>query len=223
MRLVIIIWIALVPLEGLYAQQIPVNKTTNFTVTGKGDASAWSKAEWIPLQWRNGNLKDYETKAKLLYSDSGVYCLFRNSDRKITSTMKADFSDLWKEDVVEIFFWTDEKFPIYFEYELSPHNYELPILVPNLDGKFLGWRPWHYDGPRLIKHATNIEADAWTAEFYIPFKVLAPLTNVPPTKGMTWRCNMYRVDYDDGVTRWSWQPVRTNFHDFERFGTLKFE
>ncbi|HMJ70526.1 MAG TPA: carbohydrate-binding family 9-like protein [Cyclobacteriaceae bacterium] len=209
--------------EGLLAQEVPVRKTADFTVNGKGDAAEWRKTDWVALTYRGGNMKDYETKVKLLYSDSGVYCLFHNFDKKITSTMSADFSDLWKEDVVEIFFWTDEKVPIYFEYEISPRNYELPILVPNINGKFLGWRPWHYDGPRLIKHATNIQPDVWTAEVYMPYKVLAPLGNVPPTKGMSWRCNIYRLDHDDGVTRWSWQPVRTNFHDFEHFGVIKFE
>src|SRR6185503_12245893 len=106
MRLVIIIWIALMPVERLFAQEISVNKTTDFTVSGKGDAGEWNKTKWVTLAGRSGNLKDYETKVKLLYSDSGIYCLFHNTDRKITSTMSEDFSDLWKEDVVEIFFWT---------------------------------------------------------------------------------------------------------------------
>lgn len=222
MRHAIIIWIAMMSCAAAFAQQVSVTKTPDFTVNGKGDAAEWRKADWIPLSHRGGN-KTYETKVKLLYSDSGIYCLFHNNDNKITSTMSADYSDLWKEDVVEIFFWTDEKVPIYFEYELSPRNYELPILVPNLNGKFLGWRPWQYDGPRLVKHATDVQSDAWIAEFYIPFKLLAPLTNVPPVRGMTWRCNIYRLDHDDGISRWSWQPVRTNFHDFERFGTIRFD
>jgi hypothetical protein len=223
MRHIIIIWTMLVSCATVFAQQVSVNKTSDFNVSGKGDAAEWKKTDWVGLSHRGGNMKSYESKVKLLYSDSGIYCLFHNSDRKITSTMSADFSDLWKEDVVEIFFWTDEKFPIYFEYELSPRNFELPIIVPNLNGKFLGWRPWKYEGSRSIKHATFVQQDAWIAEFYIPFKVLAPLTNVPPKKGMSWRCNMYRLDHDDGVTRWSWQPVRTNFHDYESFGTIKFE
>jgi hypothetical protein len=207
---------------GLFAQQLVIEKTRDFEINGKGDAAEWKKSEWLVLTNRGGR-KNYETKVKLMYSDSGIYCLYHNTDDKITSTMSEDFSDLWKEDVVEIFFWTDEKTPIYFEYEISPRNFELPILVPNIKGKFLGWRPWHYSGSRVIKHATNIEATAWTAEFYIPYEVLAPLPNVPPGKGATWRCNMYRIDHDDGETEWSWKPVRTNFHDFERFGVLKFK
>jgi hypothetical protein len=207
---------------GLFAQQLVVNKTIDFNIDGKGSAKEWQKAEWLTLPKREGR-KDYETKMKMMYSDSGVYCLFQNADEKITSTMSEDYSDLWKEDVVEIFLWTDEKNPIYFEYEISPRNFELPILVPNINGKFLGWRPWHYGGSRVVKHATAIQADnSWTAEFYIPYTLLAPLSNVPPKRGTKWRCNMYRIDHDDESTEWSWQPVRTNFHDYQRFGVLKF-
>ena len=117
-----------------YAQQLSVVKTTDFTVDGKGDSKEWDKANWLRLPHREGK-KTYETKLKLMYSDSGIYCLFHNIDEKITSTMNEDYADLWKEDVVEIFFWTDEKVPIYFEYEISPRNFELPILLPNVNGK----------------------------------------------------------------------------------------
>ena len=27
--------------------------------------------------------------------------------------------------------------------------------VPNLGGKYLGWRPWHYEGARKIRKATT--------------------------------------------------------------------
>ena len=35
-----------------------------------------------------------------------------------------------------------------------PHDFELPILIPNL-GKVMGWRPWHYDGKRKVRKATS--------------------------------------------------------------------
>jgi len=142
--------------------------------------------------------------------------------------MKGDFLDLWNEDVVEAFFWPDESEPIYFEYELSPLNYELPILVPNNKGKFLGWRPWHYEGSRQTKHAIHINKNgevvtSWTAEFFIPYSLLTPLNNVPPHKGTCWRANFYRIDYDKGESSWVWQQVVKNFHDYELFGHLVFE
>lgn len=142
--------------------------------------------------------------------------------------MKEDFLDLWHEDVVEVFFWTDESAPIYFEYELSPLNYELPILVPNFNGRFLGWRPWHYEGRRRTKHAIQVNKNgeavtSWTAEFFIPYALLAPLNNVPAQKGARWRANFYRIDYDNGESSWEWQKVRTTFHDYQSFGHVLFD
>ncbi|MBA4057616.1 MAG: hypothetical protein C0490_23075 [Marivirga sp.] len=207
---------------------LTVKHTADFELTGDGMSPAWKAATWFPLAKYKGVSK-HSTQARLLYSDSGIYGIVSCTDNKITSTLKEDFADLYKEDVVEAFFWTDESTPLYFEYELSPLNYELAILVPNFGGDFFGWKPWHYDGPRKTRHATKVIKDdkgnptSWVAEFFIPFALLKPLKNVPPKSGTQWRMNMYRIDYDQGYSSWTWQPVQTNFHDFERFGTIRFE
>jgi hypothetical protein len=201
----------------------------DFTITGDGSTANWNNTEWLNLPLRGGKKVAYETKLKMLYSDSGIYCLYYCEDKKITATLKEDYLDLWLEDVVEAFFWTDETVPLYFEYELSPLNYELPILVPNIKGKFLGWRPWHYDGNRRTKHATHIIKDGnivtgWTAEFFIPYTLLTPMTNVPPKNGSRWRANFYRIDHDMGEVTWQLNEVRDeNFHDYEKFAAIVFE
>src|SRR5271170_5813505 len=121
-----------------------VIRTADFEFAGDGLSPDWQNEPWQSLPKRNLGGVQYETRMKMLYSDSGIYCLYFCQDLKLTSTLREDFSDLFNEDVVEAFFWTDEQVPMYFEYELSPFNYELPILVPNNKGIFLGWRPWHY-------------------------------------------------------------------------------
>jgi len=206
---------------------LKIKKTKDFEVSGKGDAANWRETSFVQLTHRKGN-KKYASQFKILYSDKGIYCLYVSQDSLITSTLREDFADIYNEDVVEVFFWPDEKSNIYFEYELSPYNYELPILVPNYDGKFLGWRPWHYEGDRLTRHAasinkTNGNVTSWTAEFFIPYTLLAPLQNVPPVSGTSWRANFYRIDYDNNSSQWSWMPTRKNFHDFEKFGKIIFE
>jgi len=219
--------------NGLIAQTnnngpLLVKKTKDFTLTGTGNEANWNNTEFVKLSKKDPGSLNYHSKFKILYSDSGIYCLYVSEDAKITSTLKEDFTDLYNEDVVEAFFWPDEKSVIYFEYELSPTNYELPILVPNYKGKFLGWRPWHYENERKTRHATSIQKQgeqiqSWTAEFFIPYTLLNPLQNVPPISGMKWRANFYRIDYDQGNNYWTWQPIRLNFHDYEKFGTLIFE
>ncbi|QDV44088.1 hypothetical protein Enr13x_39490 [Stieleria neptunia] len=210
-----------------------VNRCEDFTVNGKGDAAAWESAEWVTLNRRPKGSHDYTSRIKMLYSGTGVYVLFDGSDRKLTATMNEDFLDLWNEDVYECFFWTHEEDPVYFEYEISPLGYELPILIPNLDGRFLGWRPWHYEGDRKIKKAVSAQGGTnesmaavtgWSAEVFIPYALLKPLRNLPPEPGTRWRANFYRVDYDDRTsTGWDWARVGSSFHEFKKFGTLVFQ
>jgi hypothetical protein len=211
---------------------LKVAKTDDFEVTGDGSAAAWTKAAWEPLAPRGTKKREDATRFKALHSSKGLYFLMQGADGKITSTMQDDFADLWKEDVFEVFLWPEEKTPLYFEYEISPLGRELPILVPNFSGKFLGWRPWHYDGERKIKKATSVQggsktsgsaATGWTAEIFIPYALLAPMQNVPPQPGTTWRANFYRMDYDDGQVGWDWSRVGPSFHEIQNFGTLVFE
>jgi hypothetical protein len=208
---------------------LKVKHTDDFVITGDGSAANWNNTAWLTLPQRNKAGVEYQTQVKVLYSDSGIYCLYRCEDKKITATLKEDFADLFNEDVVEAFFWTDETVPMYFEYELSPLNYELPILVPNIKGNFFGWRPWHYEGNRRTRHEAHINkkngvVNAWTAEFFIPYAILKPMTKVPPQKGTRWRANFYRIDYDQGAADWQWQLVQNDsFHDYQRFGTIVFD
>lgn len=210
-----------------------VPRTDDFEVNGRGDALAWEKARWERLESRSAAGHPYQTQVKVLYSSTGLYVLMDATDRALTATMKDDFLNLWTEDVFEFFFWTDERHPVYFEYEISPLGFELPILIPNFDGKFLGWRPWNYEGARKTRKATTAVGGAkesgakvtgWKAEVFVPYDLLKPLQNVPPKPGTRWRANFYRIDYDEGKSAsWDWSRVGPSFHDFRKFGTLVFE
>ena len=211
---------------------LTVRPVADFEVNGSGDNPAWNGTEWTPLRRRQADGHPYDTRFKAVYSKTGIYFLIDGTDRKLTATMNEDFMDLWNEDVFEVFLWTDERHPIYFEYEISPLNRELPILIPNFNGQFLGWRPWHYEKDRSIRKATTVSGGAktsgaaiqgWRAEFLIPYVLLRPLQNVPPKPGVRWRLNVYRMDHDDGKrTQWDWAPVGNSFHEFEKFGDLLF-
>jgi Carbohydrate family 9 binding domain-like len=211
---------------------LSVRPAGDFEVTGAGDHPAWRQADWVTLRRREPNGHPYDTRFKTVYSNTGLYFLIDGTDRTLTATMNEDFMDLWNEDVFEVFLWTDERYPAYLEYEISPLNHELPIMVPNFGGQFLGWRPWHYERERLTRKATSITGGAktsnaaiqgWRAEFFIPYALLKPLQNVPPAPGARWRANFYRMDHDEGKrTQWEWSPVGETFHEFEKFGTLEF-
>jgi hypothetical protein len=213
--------------------ELKVKQCDDFKVTGAGDAPAWEKTEWVAMHVRDKSKHRYETRFKMLYSKTGVYVLFDGEDEQLTATKQADFLDLWTEDVFECFFWTDERYPLYFEYEISPLGYELPILVPNIDGKFLGWRPWLAVNDRQTQKQTHVRGGAlkpsskingWSAEVFIPYALLTPLANVPPKAGSQWRANFYRMDYDGAQAgSWDWARVGDSFHDYKAFGKLIFE
>lgn len=212
---------------------MPVLRTTDFPITGDGSNPAWQTAEWVALQRRAGSAHSYSAQVKMLYSETGLYVLFDGSDTRLTATMVGENLHIWEEDVYEVFLWTDERYPIYFEYEISPLNQELVLLVPNFGGEFLGWIPWDYEGERRIRKEVSVRdgvmesgssASGWSAEVFIPYALLRPLQNVPPQPGMRWRANFYRNDYDDGgSSSWAWSPTTGNYHLIEQFGTLLFE
>ncbi|GAI38335.1 unnamed protein product, partial [marine sediment metagenome] len=199
------------------AKVLRIPQTEDFIINGRGDASAWKKATWEPLHLRVTDGHQYDTRIKMLYSRTGLYVLMEAEDRTLTATMNEDFLDLWKEDVFEFFLWPDERYPVYFEYEISPLGFELPILIPNFGGEFLGWRPWRYEGNRKTQKATTVvggpkrsgaRVAGWKAEVFVPYDLLKPLQNVPPQPGTRWRANFYRVDYDEGrSTSWDWARV----------------
>lgn len=210
-----------------------VKKSRDFTITGRGSADNWTLTEWVNIPQRKPGMNNYITKAKVLYSETGIYFLFDCEDRKLTASMNADFMDLWKEDVVEVFLMPEENSPVYFEYEISPLNYELPILISNNNGDLARWMPFHYDADRKTIHATSVQGGArksnsaikgWTAEFFIPFKLLRPMNNIYPQSGTQWKANLCRIDYDEKeMVTSSWQLTQKNFHDYKSFGTLIFE
>ena len=215
------------------APELRVLKTADFAVDGTGGVPAWSRAEWAGLQPRGNAAGVYPTRFRMLYSDSGLYVLMDGVDRALTATFADDFLDLWTEDVFEFFLWPDERYPVYFEYEISPLGFELPILVPNFGGQFYGWRPWHYEGARKTRKAVRVRGGpakpgatitGWSAEVFVPWDLLKPLQGVPPKSGTRWRANVYRMDYDGGRTvSWNWAPLQGTFHQPHKFGTLLFE
>jgi len=210
-----------------------VKKCDDFAITGKGDNAAWDKTSWTPLKKLDAGGTDYETKFKILYSPNGVYLLFDGKDNKITTTYQNDFEDLFKGDVFEVFFHTDTKLPLYFEYEINHLNKELVLIIPNLDGKINGWIPWHYENDRRTKKMVSVNGgkaemnsaiQSWSAEIFFPYKLFSPLGNVPPKSGTIWNANFYRLDYDNGkMIKYAWGPVERSFHEFRKFRPIQFE
>lgn len=210
---------------------LTVKKTVDFSITGSGENAAWERAEWVPLvQLDKG--KPYESKFKVLYSATGIYVLFYGEDERINSPFENDFDPLFRADVFEVFFHPQPSTPLYFEYEISPLNRELVLLIPNLKG-IQGWLPWNYTGERKVKKNVVVKGgpmenkaaiQSWTAELFFPYGLLSPLENTPPQSGTVWNANFCRLDYDSGsMIKWSWSPIKSSFHEYKKYRSIKFE
>jgi hypothetical protein len=208
---------------------IPVSGTTDFIPDGKGGHPAWDKAAWHALQKIDTTATDYTTKFRILHSAEGIYVLMQGTDRLVTSPFDDDFEDLYLADVYEVFLHPDPAFPVYFEYEISAKEKELVLIIPNKDGKLMGWQPWKYEGNRKVVKKTSITHSAdgmtgWIAEMFFPYRLLSPLLLQSPTKGTVWNANFCRLDYDSGgMIKWSWSPIRRHFHEYKVFQSIRFE
>jgi hypothetical protein len=212
---------------------LSIPKTADFEFRGDTSSAAWQKAKWTTINAYSSTPVKYNTRSKILYSPTGIYVLFVCEDKKLTNTMQSDMLDLWEEDVVEIFLQPEPGKPDYFEYEISPLDYELPLLIYNNEKLQLNsWLPFHYSGNRRTRHKTEIiggkkqgsaAVKGWIAEVFIPFELLRPIMPAAPESGTQWKGNIFRIDHDKPKSFWSWQPTSGNFHEYHRFGTFNFE
>ncbi|MCW3118005.1 MAG: hypothetical protein JWM28_2087 [Chitinophagaceae bacterium] len=210
-----------------------VSHCHDFAISGGGENPEWNKAKWTRLNKIDAGGKENTTQFKILYSPAGLYVLFNGEDEKITSSFKNDFENLFEADVFEVFFHPSPAEPIYFEYEVSPLDKELVLLILNMNGKFGSWMPWHYEDKKKVVKKVSItggkmEAGAsiksWSAELFFPYQILTPLTNVPPAPGTKWNANFCRLDYDSGhMIKWSWSPIAVSFHEFKKYLPIQFE
>lgn len=213
---------------------LEVHRTRDFDVTGLGDAPAWRKVKPVPLVCRE-RLKrgeECDTYFKALWSTRGIYFYIDCTDDRISATRLPDFGPLYTQDVAEVFLWPAESLPMYFEYNISPFGSELPILCPHVGRDYMPWAAWHYEGKRRVIKAVNVRGGnpepgapitGWSAEFFIPSALLYPLPNRKITRGVEWRVNVYRIDYDRKPARhFAWKDVGPSFHNHHLFPTMLF-
>ena len=51
--------------------QLSVKPVDDFEVTGTGEHAAWRQTEWVPLRRRQPEAHPYDTRFKMLYSNTG--------------------------------------------------------------------------------------------------------------------------------------------------------
>ena len=224
-----------------------IRKTSDFTITGKGDNKAWDKTVWQQFIKIDSGGKNYNTKSKMLYSEKGIYLLFAGEDERITTKNYKDDDEIYEGDVFEFFLQPDPGQPPYFEYEINQLDKQLILILSGSPNKNLAWSPWRYEykmnpliqkkvainsgtgKPVVGKTGAAMKPGAaikyWSAEIFFPYEVLGLLPGLPPKSNMIWRANFCRIDYDSGkMVQWTWsKKIKSSFHELENFGFILFE
>ena len=80
-----------------------VKLVDDFELDGTGSATAWNQTGWMSIIPIKGASKA-KTCMKVLYSATGIYCLFDCEDHLLMCSGLKDNDELWNEDVIEAFF-----------------------------------------------------------------------------------------------------------------------
>ena len=225
-----------------------IRKTSDFTITGKGDNAAWEKTGWQEFIRIDSGGKNYNSKSKMLYSEKGLYVLFAGEDEQITTKNYKDDDEIYEGDVFEFFLQPDPSKPPYFEYEINQLDKQLILILSGSPNKNLAWSPWRYEykmnpvirkkvaittGTKkpdvVVKTGEVMKPGAaikyWSAEVFFPYEVIGLLPGLPPKSNMVWRANFCRIDYDSGkMIQWTWsKKIKSSFHEIENFGFILFE
>ena len=78
------------PASGPGDNELAIVKCEDFEVTGDGAYGSWSSAEWVTIQPRSNSGDSYRTRAKVMYSQTGLYFLFDCQDKILTTSLNGD-------------------------------------------------------------------------------------------------------------------------------------
>jgi hypothetical protein len=198
------------------------------------EGSAWKTANLLKISHvrPEGSRHRPLTRAKLLYDENGLYCIFRVRDRYIRCVRTRYQGQVWKDSCVEVFlqpFYERNYFNFEFNcggtircsfitYGVEAEDIQ---LIPRSIGKQI---QVVHSLPRRIPMEVPLE-NVWTLACHIPFAVLehyvGELGAIP---GQVWMGNLYKCADESSHPHWmSWSPLsELNFHAPWDFGSLEF-
>jgi hypothetical protein len=187
-------------------------------IDGRLTDASWKHAGRIGrFIWANGIDEPFApTKAFLLWDEDNLYlalkCYEPRMDKIRISRTNRD-SEVWEDDVVEIFIDTDPDTPEYYHIAVNPIGTLFDQITSQKPRKVSEW-----DSKAQI--GTLITSDFWTVEIAIPLSSI----NAEPKVGGEWRFNLHRKEQRrEEYTYWS-PTYDRNYswpHVPERFGVLR--
>jgi hypothetical protein len=229
-----------------YATQPPL-------IDGNIKEKAWDDAAWTDVFTDiEGDIKpqpQYETKVKMLYSDTFLFVAAQLEEPHVWATLKKRDAIIYHDNDFEVFINPSGSGHQYYEIEINALNTILDLFLSkpyrNGAGALIGYDLNGLKSAVQVQGTINNAGDqdsGWTIEMAIPFRQLfAGNTWKTPDEGALWRINFSRVQWDTDIKEgsylrrrdnngkllpehnWVWSPQGViNMHYPERWGYLQF-
>lgn len=218
-----------------------IRKTEHAPILDEGwDGASWETANTLTIDhWYPSRVKHRpKTQAKVLYSDQGLYVMFRVEDRYVRA-VRTKYQDFVANDSCVEFFVRPQKGKGYFNFEMNCIGTLLLFYVEDprvVDGDFAKYEKVPEKLGRLVERYHSLsgvivkeiqEAVTWVVAYHIPWKVFDPYVGpVKDLRGRSWAGNFYKCADECSRPHWgAWSPIgaKLSFHQPDRFGVLTFE
>jgi hypothetical protein len=204
-----------------------------------GEDAVWHQAGSLHIDHFRPEGSDHrpETEVRLLYTDTGLFGLFRVRDRYVRCVHTGFNAPVYRDSCVE-FFVQPKPDKGYFNFEFNCGGSLLCSYITNHERTAEGFR--EYTPLReaelsevIIAHSLPevVEPEisgpiTWSISFFIPFALIGKYAGPPGLiRGQQWRANLFKCGDDTSHPHWaSSMPLpEKNFHLPDCFGTIVFE
>ena len=215
-------------------------------VDGRLTESVWASVPQTDSYILYGSLDtptSTTTHARIAWDAQFLYVGVEAVDEDIWSTHTAHDSNLWEQDVLEVFIDPEGDAEGYLEFEVSPRNVVLDLWVEK--PLFSQGGPSHFEWNAAgLQTAVHIEGSlggasltsperqdtdtGWSMELALPWSdvaIVSGMMALPPKPGDVWRMNVTRYDYRRGseeLSQWSPSDVRGAWHEPGQYGYVTF-
>ncbi|UDQ96990.1 carbohydrate-binding family 9-like protein [Lentisphaerota bacterium WC36G] len=217
-----------------------INKTKNNVefLTANYYDKFWEKAEVGKISNFLSESETFDVKSefKLLYSDLGIFAVFKNLENSIRSEVKAHNSGSCADSCVEFFVKPNDRNIGYLNFEFTPLGFVHCSYVTDWkrkEGGALSKRDLlsakEISMLKIVSdYKKNSDTNMWSLAFFIPFKLIQlyfKFDEKDLVNDNNWTANFYKCGDKTEKPHWiAWNEVNAlNFHLPECFGILIFE
>lgn len=177
-------------------------------------------------------VENLDSTFQALWDEQYLYIYLKGKDTEVWATFTEHDSNLWEEEVFEVFIDHQGNGRDYIELQVNPLNTRFDARFARPTNRNLerarqytmeGWQTAVYVDGEV--NNPDVEDKSWAVEMAIPWDQLDKMQNTPPHNNDTLRINFYRYDRTTrGATRtMAWSPVGGgSFHQPDRFGEFVF-